>query len=317
MTDSTRAFLRRVTEPQGLRALELFRMFAGCTILFQFASALPARHFLLGPNGVYPIELAQKTALFGLYGLAESRFTFDLIYFGSMGIVVIWIAGRALPWSTLAVFVVWRSMHDRLPGLADGGDNLIQLLLIYGALCDLGGVAARYGPTWFVRARGVLHNFGLLAIWTQTCVVYLVAGTAKLQGEAWLNGTALYYALSTAEYTTPLLVGPLLESPVLLVLLAYLTMLFQIGFPFLVAAGERSRRAALVIAGSFHLGIVVVMGLTSFGLFMIAADSTFLSDREISRLRNHLSRARSIAIQRLCFFNPRLLVQRGKTRLQP
>lgn len=317
MKDSTRRVIRRITEPQSLRGLELFRWVAGCTILYQFASGLAARHFLFGPNGVYPLELAQETALFGLYGLVQSRFAFDLVYFGSMAVVVAWVAGWAMPLSTLAVLIVWRSMHDRLPGLADGGDNLIQLLLMYGLLCHLGGRAARSRPRWFVRARGVLHNFGLMAIWTQTCIVYLVAGTTKLQGEAWLNGTALYYALSTDEYTTPALVEPLLESPVLLTLLAYVTVLFQVGFPFLVAGGAHARRVALAMAASFHLGIVVVMGLTSFGLFMIAADLTFMSDRDISHLQARLSSGWSAVARRLRLYISRPRVQRARSPLLP
>ena len=128
----------------------------------------------------------------------------------------------------------------------------------------------------------MLHNAGLVAMWCQVCVVYFVAGAAKMHGEAWRNGTALYYTLSTDRYTIAQVVDPLLQSPVLLTSFALLTVVFQVGFPFMVALNRRSRLLALVMAVGFHLGIATVMGLTSFAFFMVAADVTLLSDREIS-----------------------------------
>ncbi len=285
------AVLRRLhgllSTMHGQQALVLYRVIAGCTILLQLLAALPERHYLFGPNGVYPPELVRETATFGLFSLASTPWTFDLIYFGAIAITVVWTLGHLLPLTTLLVLLAWRSMHDQLPGLSDGGDNLTQLVLIYALACNLGG-ASRDGwwsrrPAWAQQLRAMVHNTGLLAIWIQIGLVYFVAGLTKLQGEAWRNGTALYYALSTEKFTIPEVAELLFEFPVLLTLLAYVTVGFQVGFPFLVALNGRSRQAALVVAVGFHLGIATVMGLTSFGLFMIAADLTLLSDGEISR----------------------------------
>ena len=294
MNRALRRFAHAFTTMHGQRALVLYRVITGCTILYQFLAALPERHFLFGPQGVYPLEIARSTATFGLMSSVTSVGAFEALYFGSIVITALWTMGLLLPVSTLLVLVVWRSMLDRLPALADGGDNLTQLLLIYALLCHLGGPrrsTPRWSwPAWVGPLRAMVHNTGLLAIWAQICVVYFIAGISKLQGEAWRNGTALYYALSTEKYTLGGLVDPLLDSPFLLTGLAYATVLFQVGFPFLVLLDRRSRRIALVIALGFHFGIATVMGLTSFAVFMIAADLTLLSDTEVSNLSAWLER---------------------------
>ncbi len=286
MNEQLQRLHRLLTTMHGQRALVLFRVVAGCTMLSQLLAALPERHFLFGPGGVYPADAAADSAVFGLLSMVSSSWSFELVYFGSIAAIVVWTMGLLLPFSTLAALVCWQSTFDRLPGLADGGDNLTRLVLIYAVLCNLRGPGSdgwmTRAPAWARDLRAMLHNAGLVAIWVQVCIVYFVAGAAKMHGEAWRNGTALYYALSTDRFTVPGLVDPLLSSPTALVLMAVVTVVFQVGFPFMVALNRRSRLVALVLAMSFHLGIAVVMGLVSFASFMVAADLTLLSDQEVS-----------------------------------
>ena len=72
--------------------------------------------------------------------------------------------------------------------------------------------------------------------------------------------------------------------------MALVTVVFQIGFPFMVALNRHARRVALLLAMGFHVGIAVVMGLTSFAMFMVAADLTLLSDQEVSNAAAFLRR---------------------------
>ncbi|MEX1366640.1 MAG: HTTM domain-containing protein [Nannocystaceae bacterium] len=294
MSEHLRRLHAAITTMHGQRALVLWRVITGCTILAQLLSALPQRHFLFGPHGVYPAELARNGGIFGLYSLVESDLGFELLFFGSIAATVVWTLGLLLPVSTLVVLVLWRSTFDRLPALGDGGDNLAHLLLIYALLTNLGGVhAQRWSarlPPWVQQLRAMVHNTGLVAMWIQVCILYFIAGAAKMHGEAWRNGTALYYALGTDEYSLPGLVDPLLDAPELLTVLAYATLVFQVGFPFMVLLNRHSRRLALVIALTFHLGIATVMGLVTFAFFMIAADLTLLTDDEVSRAWSRIRR---------------------------
>ncbi|MEM7156305.1 MAG: HTTM domain-containing protein [Myxococcota bacterium] len=284
--------LRRLAElattMHGQRALEIYRVVAGCTILFQFLSAYPQRHYLFGPDAVFPREVAQQTANFGLFTNIDSVVVFELAYHGSILVTLLWTLGVLLPVTTLLVLVAWRSLIDRIPGLGDGGDNLTQLLLCYALLCNLGGPGVRSwlrrAPQWLRDLRAIAHNTGLVAIWGQICVVYLIAGMSKIEGEAWRNGTALYYVLSTERFTIPEVAQLVLDSPLLMTVFAYVTVFFQLAFPFAVAFNRHARRVVLLLAVGFHVGIATVMGLTSFGLFMIAADLTFLSDDDAARI---------------------------------
>lgn len=294
MNEHLRRLHAAITTMHGQRALVIWRVITGCTILAQLLSALPQRHFLFGPQGVYPAELARDGGIFGLYSMVESDLGFELLFFGSIAATVVWTLGLLLPVSTLVVLVLWRSTFDRLPALGDGGDNLAHLLLIYALLTNLGGVHARRWsarlPPWAQQLRAMVHNTGLVAMWVQVCILYFIAGAAKMHGEAWRNGTALYYALGTDKYSLPGLVDPLLDAPEMLTVLAYATVVFQVGFPFMVLLNRHSRRLALVIALTFHLGIATVMGLVTFAFFMIAADLTLLTDDEVSRAWSRIRR---------------------------
>lgn len=301
MNERLQRLHKLLTTMHGERALALWRVLTGCTILSQLLTALPQRHFLFGINGVYPLDLARQNAMFGLFSIFDAPIAFELLYVGTIVVAVAWTMGFLLPLSSIVLLVLWRSTFDRLPGLANGGDNLAHLLIIYACFCNIGGPEYRSWskrwPQWMQELRAMIHNTGLVAIWIQVCIVYFIAGSAKMHGEAWRNGTALYYALSTEMYSSEF-IQPLLAAPVLLTFLAYSTVVFQVGFPFLVGLNRHARQVALCIALSFHIGIAVVMGLTSFALFMIAADLTFLSNREVLKattaLRSIRARARHV-----------------------
>ena len=46
----------------------------------------------------------------------------------------------------------------------------------------------------------VTANLAIRLIQIHMCVIYLFAGTGKLMGEAWWDGTAMWMALANLEY---------------------------------------------------------------------------------------------------------------------
>lgn len=69
----------------------------------------------------------------------------------------------------------------------------------------------------------------------------------------------------------------------------YFAVLFQLLFPLLVAIRE-TRLAALFLAVLFHMGIAILMGLTSFSIYMIATEAVLLSDSHYRRLGTRIDR---------------------------
>jgi antimicrobial peptide system SdpB family protein len=230
--------------------------------------------------------LHEGSAGFSLYRLAVTPWMFELLFHLGIVVAVLFVLGWRTRLMTVLNYVFWTSMLRRFPFLWDGGDNVLQLVLIYAMFGDLGACwsfdAARRtrhatDPEW-ARLRAIGHSATMLAIAIQISLVYGVAGLTKVQGETWRNGTALYYALRSGEFTLPGYSEIIFHNGVLLTLLAYATVAMQVSFPFMLFLNRRSRTLVVLAGLSFHLGIAVFMGLVTFALFLIAVDLSLIGD---------------------------------------
>ncbi|MEO8181940.1 MAG: HTTM domain-containing protein [Deltaproteobacteria bacterium] len=111
-----------------------------------------------------------------------------------------------------------------------------------------------------------------------TRCTYGVSALAKVQGETWQNGTAVYYALWPEQFRFPGVTELLFRNAAVLALVSHVTVFFQVSFPFLFTLNRRTRHVAVAMAVTFHLGIAAVMGLFTFAGFMIAADVALIND---------------------------------------
>jgi hypothetical protein len=118
-------------------------------------------------------------------------------------------------------------------------------------------------------------------------------------GPAWRDGTALYYALSAHEYGMPGLGTFVRQSGLLVLLGTYATVAFQVLFPALVVANRWTRRAAVVMALSFHLGIATTMNLITFATYMAAVDLLLVTDAEYAWVARAAKRCRAWLGQRV------------------
>jgi hypothetical protein len=292
-------------EPRFLAGASVFRIVAGLTFIYQLLSVYAQRRYLFGPSGAYPYELFLddiSRGSFSLYGLSDSPLLFEIVYHASIAAAFAWLLGwRTRVLTPLLWALVW-SLRERNPLLWDGGDNVMQLAMIYACFID---VSSRFSFDAVRRAKApaqrtsmsdlaaMAHNAGILACAIQICLVYGVAGLMKVQGETWRNGTALYYALRGGEFTWPGYSELIFENSTLLALLAYATVAFQVSFSFLLFLGRRLRVAAVLMGLSFHLGIMSMMALVSFGAFMMAVDLMFVTDAEYAAVGRAIGRLRA------------------------
>lgn len=295
-------WLERFARPRGYAGLAAFRLLAGSTILYQYLINHGQRRFLFGPNGVYPFQEGLVGA-FPLLGLSRSALWFEVVYHAGILAAFLWTAGWRTRIVTPICYALWRSLDDRNPLVADGGDNLTALLLFYACFADVSArwsLDARARPrtppvTTLQKSAGMLHNTALLAMLAQICLLYSVAGLTKVQGAAWRDGTAIYYAFRTAEFAWPGRSELVYSSPYLTTLLSYMTVGLQVAFPFCVTLHAGARRVILTLAILFHFGIAAFMGLVTFASFMIAADLLFVSDEDYTRIGQLLRRLRDRA----------------------
>ncbi|KYF75164.1 HTTM domain-containing protein [Sorangium sp. So ce394] len=271
----------------------LFRIVAGLTILHLYLANYYQRHYLYGPEGVWPfarsLEEARSAGAFSIYVLSRSPLYFEVVFHLGVLFAALWVVGFRTRLMSLLTYVGLWSLHQRNPVLLDGGDNVVRLALLYGIFAELGAHfsldadrlrAQRERGGEVQRLKAMVHNAAILACAVQVCLVYGVAGLYKVQGELWQNGTALYYITRVGEFTWPGHSEGLYHSVALVTALTYATVAFQLGFPFLFALNRHTRRLALAGAFLFHAGIAVMMGLGTFAAFMISVELALVSDAE-------------------------------------
>ncbi len=283
-----------LSQERHLIGASLFRIVAGLTILYQYLINYHHRHYLYGPNGVWPydkfIEKLNETGSFSLYAISSHPFFFEALFHLGILVTALWVLGWHTRLMTLLTYVFLWSLHERNPTLWDGGDNVLQIVMVYALFANLGAYFSfdaergrrfwgRLSDTWR-QVLAMCHNAAILAFALQICIVYATAGLYKVQGEMWQSGTALYYIMRVDEFTWPGYSERVYLNVPLVVALSYMTVAFQVGFPFLFFLHRWTRRLAILAGFSFHLGIALFMGLITFSAIMISVELALISDEE-------------------------------------
>ncbi len=261
------------------------------------------RRLLWGPESPWTYEIfrdAQRD-LGGpsLYQVSNSGAWFELVYHLTLLLSVLFVLGWRTRWITpMLLAAVW-SWQERTPILGDGGDNLLRLVLIYLCFAQLSahwsldarraarqqmaghGTDNRTHLRW--RVATVIHNGAVLACLIQACLLYMASGLFKVQGPSWQDGTALYYMLQIETLQSwPQLSRLVYTNFMTLVIFAYLAVLLQVAFPFLML-NSVTRRLGLAGVVGMHIGIGVLLALPFFSLTMIATDMLFVRDATYRR----------------------------------
>lgn len=276
--------LLSLAEPRFLLGASLFRVVTGSTLLLLYLINYAQRRFLYGPAGLYPHDLSAIEAPWSLYSWSSDMAWFELVFHAALVVNVCWLLG-VKTW-LLTPLQAWFtfSLQRRAPGVFDGGDNLISIVLVYMCFADVSHHFALLPSTrrsdWVGRVCGLFHNAAIVATALQLCIVYCVAGLSKIMGTQWPGGVALYYALRLGEFYRPGVSEWVYRSDILVALASYAIVAFQVCFPLLFFLNRNARVVALLLSIGFHLGIALTMGLVSFAMFLIAVDLTFVGERE-------------------------------------
>ncbi|MEV6588245.1 HTTM domain-containing protein [Streptomyces acidicola] len=294
------------SRPVAVLGVSGTRVLLGFVGLMFYVSQYGDRHYLFGPGNdtLLPhqafLDELKASGSFSIYAWSTSPITFEVFY--HLGViaalaVTLGIGGRPV----LAVhgIFLW-SLYQRQSALMDGGDNLMQLVIPmllltrcydhFSLRSPLGQRVTQRIPE-AVRATGIpLHNLGVTAIAVQMCLVYMVSGLYKVQGQSWQDGTALFYIMRVPEFEFPGVSELVYNNELLVYIGTYATVIFLVYFPMgVLVPALRPWAAAASIC--FHVSIGFFMGLTGFALTMIACDLVFLSP-ELSRA---LGAARKLA----------------------
>ncbi|RIJ78499.1 hypothetical protein D1871_02715 [Nakamurella silvestris] len=234
----------------------------------------------------WPFNLAQKAA--------ESSIGFSLWYLATLACGIALILGWRTRILIPVLYVLFTGLISLNPVVTDNGDLTCRLLLLYLAFADASGVwsldarrRARARPSSnptiarYLKVLGeigtIVHNFVLVVVVINLCLIYWTAGLLKLQEPLWREGTAVYYPLAIRLYQPwPALSQFAWGTDFGVHLVTYGSLTIQLLFPILILS-RYTRWLALMAAIGLHLGIAVLMGLASFSGFMALMDAILIS----------------------------------------
>ena len=191
------------------------------------------------------------------------------------------------------------SYIHRSTQLMFGVDTMINILLLYlmigpsgvGALLDYDRLVAAVAwrrSTLPPPTPRVSANVAIRLLQIHICIIYLVAGLAKLQGTAWWNGNAMWGVLGNFEFA-PMHIGlyndvmrfisrDQLRLELFTTFGCYFTLAFEVGYAFLIW-WPRTRWLYLGMAIMLHGTIAVFMGLKTFSMIMLVMNMAFLAHK--------------------------------------
>jgi predicted DCC family thiol-disulfide oxidoreductase YuxK len=224
------------------------------------------------------------------------------------GLRAVWVVSLViLAMFTLGIFsrvtaplawIIAVSTARRSPVMLYGFDQVIATWALYLAVCGASGQAVSIDRLWRrwrlarktfaarskellrelpggVPAPSVAANLGLRLIQLHIALIYGMAGLAKLRGEAWWNGFAVWGVVASGEFRRFDLTW-LAAWPMLLNAMTHTGLLFELLYPILIW-NRRLRPVLIVVAVMMHGMIDLTLGLTEFGLAMVAGNLAFFS----------------------------------------
>ena len=153
---------------------------------------------------------------------------------------------------------------------------------------------------WLLESSSrAVHNAAVVVIGVQVCFIYAVAGSSKVQGGLWQEGTAVFYPLRLDYFSPwPWLSNYVSGSMIAVVALTYGTILMQTAFPFAIF-NRRVKNCLLVLLLLEHLGIGILLGLPFFSLAIISSDAIFLPTNLLVRIEQRILRQVRVRKERL------------------
>jgi hypothetical protein len=247
------------------RSLGAMRVVLGVILLADLAQRFADLSAHYTDQGILPRSLEARLAgQWSLLDLSGSP-VFCAALFGLALIAALCLlSGYRTGWATIACWVLWVSLQNRNPLIRHSGDDVLRLLLFWGAFLPWGAsfsVDALQGRKF---SSGV--SMGSVGFILQVLFFFGFLLDHKLLGTSWVQGRAVAEALSVEQYQRPL--GAWLSrQDALLPALTYGTLVGQALVAVLLVLPVRSpwpRLVAVVANAGMMLGFGLSLRLGHF-----------------------------------------------------
>lgn len=268
-------------------ALTFFRVMIGIILMKDFFIYFQFRTLLFPEKGIVDFSTYQDISklyhLEWLYLDFTSTPVLNVFCISGMIFSVFLFMGFFTRISAIILFFQLFIVKIRMIFMQDGADNFVMVMLPFLAITDSISLSDRYESlkkkifSFFEPYQEILNIWMYRAMILQICIVYFFAGLHKLQGETWLDGSALYYILNSSDFSASSTNAFITKWPWVVNLMTWSTIVFQLAFPFLVWV-KKLRPFVLLTGLGLHLGIFLFMRIDNFSYVMIAAYTLFLND---------------------------------------
>jgi predicted DCC family thiol-disulfide oxidoreductase YuxK len=223
-----------------------------------------------------------------------------------MGVLAFFTLGLFSRTTAVLAWAIVVSTVRRSPVTVFGFDQIVSMLALYLAATGASGQAVsldrflarvRLARALTVRRRGdgrwivppgaptatVSANIALRLIQLHLVLIYGMAGLAKLQGQAWWSGMAIWGTLAAGEFSL-LDFTWMAALPYFLNVLTHAALALELTYGVLIWV-RVLRPLVIAAAVALHVGIALsAPGLIEFGLAMIAANLAFVAGRWLRSL---------------------------------
>ncbi|UOF02029.1 HTTM domain-containing protein [Bdellovibrio reynosensis] len=266
--------------PQSLLGLAFMRILLCGTMFYLYSVRLSNLHYYTDESWipkslaieVMP-ELSRPLFLWAFWPDSFNPLMHGLLVF-FLGCLTLGVGGRifaALAWVIGAGFI------QRNYSVNFGADiiaNLFLFYMIFANSCERLSIINLFRKKTYFKNADILSSLMIRMMQFQICVIYAYTGFEKLKGGSWWDGTALWSVMANPQMTT-MDFSFLRSIPWIIPIMAYLTILFEVYFPAMVA-WPKTRNVWLLIGVAFHMGIGVFMGLGPFATTMMSTYFLFI-----------------------------------------
>ncbi len=287
--------------PTDPATLGLIRIFAGSMLFYTHLIWSIDLNGFMGERGRFSHDLVERMHRGSDFALSYLP-VFDgnppmlwLVHILGLIVLLLFTLGMWSKVTSVLAFIIAVSYVHRAPGALFGLDQINVMLAMY---LMLGGAGEAFSlDRWIEKRRypmrdlpttSTVANVSIRLIQLHMCVIYLFAGTGKLLGDTWWEGTALWGAVANSEYQS-LDMTWLASYPLLIALMTQVSLAWEISYSVLVWP-RLTRPIVLALAIPLHLGIAICMGMITFGLIMLVGNFAFVSPWVIREIEAELKK---------------------------
>ncbi|WP_340066465.1 hypothetical protein [Ascidiimonas aurantiaca] len=248
----------------------IFRIIVVSLAIIDFISVFRDLRLFLSPHSIVPLELGLlETEYYHIIypihdfikvtglSLATTIYTLSFLY---LLFLVLCLIGFKKYISFFFAIVFQILLFRSMPNHNYGYDHFMTMSLFY---CLLFPVDQHFSITKKTETPAYKHSFFKLTFFLKVhlCIVYFTSGIAKAVDPNWWDGNAIWRALANMN-DFPYV------PPIFFAMLSVATVLLELLYPFLIYT--KLRKLTIIHVILMHMGIGLLMGLSSFAAVMIS-----------------------------------------------